>query len=671
MFRFLNKDKNNSKAAAPKDILLQPKQDRRILAHVPDPEQIRNISDRRGSEAVTPKDRSPHARYSGQRYLAKFPVSIVGVSESGISVTYSGQSIDISQTGILIAFEDRSTLQRLKNTRGVSLSFRIPEGALQEGMESKVEIGAKAVRFDEEQLACGFEFSEPLFRYIQQQKDRYALLLSSVFLLAVSVIILLMRAENFLFFKFNRLLDIYSIVASIFLLSRYLFGALFRSVRINPDFTPGVTIIIPCFNEEEWIGRTIVSCIDQDYPIESLEVLIVDDCSTDRSVAKIQETINRLHGEHDRYQIKERVRYVVQEQNLGKRDALARGAYMAKHDLIAFVDSDSFLEPDAIRNLVQPFQDPKMGGVSGRTDVANTFSNGLTKMQSVRYYISFRIMKAAEAYFDAVTCLSGPLSCYRKDILFKNMDTWLNQQFLGRKATFGDDRAMTNLILKEYRTSYQDSAVCSTIVPNKHDQFLKQQMRWKRSWLRESMIAATYIWKKEPFTALFFYMGLVIPIAAPIIVLYNLVYVPITMKVFPATFLMGLILMALLMSFSQLFFRKSSIWLYGLWFVFYYEMVLLWQMPIAIVTFWKSTWGTRMTTADAKQRLRIQRLHNSLRSSSAPRTPQEIIEFDRTESARKERARLATKAERKRLKNELSKTGYPAKRTQQENSYNY
>ncbi len=105
-----------------------------------------------------------------------------------------------------------------------------------------------------------------------------------------------------------------------------------------------------------------------------------------------------------------------------------------------------------------------MGGVSGRTDVANTFTNGITKMQGVRYYIAFRIMKAAEAFFDSVTCLSGPLSCYRKDILLKNMDTWLNQQFLGRRATFGDDRAMTNLILRNYRTGYQDTAICSTIV---------------------------------------------------------------------------------------------------------------------------------------------------------------------------------------------------------------
>ena len=99
------------------------------------------------------------------------------------------------------------------------------------------------------------------------------------------------------------------------------------------------------------------------------------------------------------------------------------------------------------------------------------------------------------------------------------MDAWLNQKFLGQKATFGDDRAMTNFVLKKHRTFYQDSAVCSTIVPNKYKVFLKQQMRWKRSWLRESIIAGKYIWRKEPFMAVFFYVGLLVPILAILLML--------------------------------------------------------------------------------------------------------------------------------------------------------
>lgn len=130
---------------------------------------------------------------------------------------------------------------------------------------------------------------------------------------------------------------------------------------------------------------------------------------------------------------------------------------------------------------MQPFREPKVGGCAGRCDVANTYTNSLTKMQSVRYYTAFRIMKAAEALFDTVTCLSGPLSCYRRDIVMEYKDDWVNQKFLGHKATFGDDRAMTNFVLNHHQCTYQDTSVCSTIVPKEHRVFLKQQMRWKRS----------------------------------------------------------------------------------------------------------------------------------------------------------------------------------------------
>ena len=273
----------------------------------------------------------------------------------------------------------------------------------------------------------------------------------------------------------------------------------------------------------------------------------------------------------------------------------------AKGELVVFVDSDSFLDPFAIRNLVQPFRDPKMAGVSGRTDVANTYTNTLTKMQSVRYFIAFRVMKAAEAYFDSVTCLSGPLSCYKKGVVLENIEAWLNQSFLGQKATFGDDRAMTNFVLENHRTSYQDTAICSTIVPNSYKVFIKQQMRWKRSWLRESLMAGRFIWKKEPFMAVFFYVGLLVPVLAPVVVIYNLIYVPIAHHVFPTTFLVGLLMMALMMSFAQMFLRKSTTWIFGMLFCIYYEAVLLWQMPIAVFTFWKSTWGTRMTKSDVEE----------------------------------------------------------------------
>lgn len=589
-----------------KDVLLEVKQDRRLLPNVPDKSYKRSNVDRRGRDVLHDSDDKNiddfiKSQGAGTRYKVSYDVEVV-CKNKGIKNRFHCQGIDISMTGILLKV-DKINLDSLKSADSIQLIFEIEPGTMPEGMEMRVKMFSNMVRIEKtsgDNILCGLRFKDELSIYSRRKKDRYMLTISSLLLFFITSFIILMRAESVIYFKFNKLLYLYSIIAAFFLLSRYLFAVFYRPIPIDIKFTPGVTIIIPCFNEEEWIEKTILGCINQDYPVEKLEVIVVDDKSTDNSSEKIKNIINKLYQETESFEIENRLKYILMEQNGGKRKALSEGIFRAKHDLVVFVDSDSFLNPFAIRNLVQPFKDPKVGGVSGRTDVANTYTNVLTKIQSVRYYIAFRIMKAAESIFDTVTCLSGPLACYRKQIVLDNIDGWLNQKFLGHEATFGDDRSMTNMILRKYRTVYQDSPICYTIVPNKHKVFLKQQMRWKRSWLRESLIASKFMWKKEPFAALTFYIGVLVPIFAPIVVIYNLIYIPFVYRIFPTTFLVGLFLMAILMSIAQLFLRRSTTWIFGMLFCLYYEAVLLWQMPIAWVTFWKSTWGTRMTPSDIK-----------------------------------------------------------------------
>jgi len=613
----------NAKAKKKKivEVLAVPRADRRALSHVPDPERLRTAADRRGAKEEA-------AAVSGIRYLADFEVLLTAEGRSGRRRgkrrSYRAVAVDISATGMLIELADQGAPLVMGGLW--QLDFEIPPGVMPEGFEASVQTEGSVVRLftcereGQEVPMAGIEFTRPLTDYLQRKRWGYSVYTASTFLFVAVVFIMLMRVESIIYFKYNITLYLYSLIAAAFLLSRYLFGAFYRDVKVNPHYTPPVSIIIPCFNEEEWIHRTIQSCMNQDYPADRLEVIVVDDRSTDRSVERIQETVDRLHREAERFATRERLRMAVLPQNGGKRVALVTGVRMAKHDLVVFVDSDSFLEPDAIRQLVQPFQDPQMGGVAGRTDVENKYTNSVTKLQTVRYYIAFRIMKAAESWFDSVTCLSGPLSCYRKELIVRHADAWLTQTFLGQPATFGDDRSMTNFILRTHRTGYQDSAICSTIVPSAMKVFLKQQMRWKRSWLRESLRAGTFIWRKEPFMALFFYIGLIVPIAAPVIVLYNLVYVPLAHRVFPGTFLMGLLMMAMLMSLTHLLFRKSKLWVFGFIFCLFYELVLLWQMPVAWVTFWKSTWGTRETPQDiaAKERKVRRRTRRQERANGIP-----------------------------------------------------
>lgn len=598
----------NGRMSAPvqSDVLMRQRPDRRMLPSVPDTSGERVCADRRvDSETRKGKKKKRWhpalGEHQGIRYLAKYRVHVCCRTKGLKKWKFDASSEDISTSGMLLCVKDEQQKELLESAKRIDLKFRIRPGSMPEGYESRVRMRAAFAHTRQNEdgaYCCGLMFKRSLPKYVYAKKGRSLRAISLLTLLLLSLVLVGMRVNSIMYFQFNKLMYLYSLITASYLLTRYLFGALYRPVPVNKDFTPGVSIIIPCFNEEQWIARTILSCINQRYPPEKLEVLVVDDCSNDSSVECIEALLQTLHEDVHHQDLRKRVRLIRQEVNKGKREALARGANLAEHDLVVFVDSDSFLDPDAIMHLVQPFQDPKMGGVTGRTDVANTYTNFITKMQSVRYYSSFRIMKAAEAYFDTVTCLSGPLSCYRKDIVLEYSDAWLKQKFMGMRATFGDDRAMTNFVLRKYRTGYQDTAICATIVPNTHRLFLKQQIRWKRSWLRETCIAASFMWRKEPLAALSFYCGFIIPILAPVIVVYNLLLVPLLFGFFPRTFLIGLVVMSMMMSMTQLLMRRSSTWLYGVAFCLYYLVILMWQMPYAWVTFWKSTWGTRMTPED-------------------------------------------------------------------------
>src|SRR5581483_11264897 len=157
--------------------------------------------------------------------------------------------------------------------------------------------------------------------------------------------------------------------------------------------------------------------------------------------------------------------------------------------------------------IVQPFADPKIGAVSGHILAVEEKDNFISKMEAVRYYVSHRIMKAAESIFGTVTCCPGAFSAYRRSAVVKIIPTWLKQTFMGAPATFGDDRSLTNYILRDFQVIYHAGALCLTYVPKTMFQFFRQQLRWKKSWARETTVAVRIMYKKHPVAALFYYLG--------------------------------------------------------------------------------------------------------------------------------------------------------------------
>jgi hyaluronan synthase len=438
-----------------------------------------------------------------------------------------------------------------------------------------------ALPFEESRVSWRQLMLEPISPIVSRTLARFSALL--VFA-ACTLNIFFLRWENFGYYWYRPFLNAYSIGVATFILSRFLIGLFYRPPR-DRGLEPTVSIVITALNEEEAIFRTIACCYQVDYPRRKLEVVVVDDGSTDRTGAEIARAKARWPD----------LLVEAFEHNRGKREAMAAGARIASGEILIYVDSDSFLRDDAVRKIAQGFADPFVAAVAGHTDVANPKENMLTRMQEVRYYVAFRVLKAAESVFGAVTCCPGCFSAYRRSCILEVLDRWLDQRFLGVRATFGDDRALTNLLLRHHKILYSSEAVAATIVPDRHRKFLRQQVRWKKSWLRECLIAATFMWKKHPIAALGFYAQLVFPILAPILLLRAFLWLPLVSgdPLSMVLYAYGVMLIGLTFSSSYLFWRTHGDWIYGVYFTVYYMFVLVWQMPYAIVTSRDNRWGTR------------------------------------------------------------------------------
>lgn len=266
----------------------------------------------------------------------------------------------------------------------------------------------------------------------------------------------------------------------------------------------------------------------------------------------------------------------------------------SKNDIIIFIDSDSFVESQTAKQLVKYFSDDRVGAVAGHAFVANADENLLTKMQSVRYFVAFQAYKGTESLFGAVTCCSGCCSAYRRKYLVDLLDEWLAQKFLGVTCTYGDDRSLTNFILRSgYKTLYNPAARSWTFVPNTFRKFMKQQLRWKKSWVRESLIAGKFMWKRHPFMSLSYYLSVILTLLAPVIVARVILWYPQATGEFPYFYIFGLLLMAVLYGIYYKIYMRDNQWIYGVVFALFYTLILIWQLPYAILTIRDSRWGTR------------------------------------------------------------------------------
>ncbi len=414
--------------------------------------------------------------------------------------------------------------------------------------------------------------------------------LAAVYLIGLIVAVMAYKAAFIGLVLSNPFFGIYSVCVASYILSRFVFSLFYRSSR-DAGIEPPIAIVMPSFNEQEAIADSLRALLALEYPPEKLELIAVNDGSTDATLAEMQGVAAGSAG---------RVRVIDFPENRGKRAAMAAGIRASAAEVIVFVDSDSIVEPGALRKLVQPLADPRVGAVCGHADVLNLRETWLTRMQAVRYFVAFRVVKAAESVFNAVTCCSGCFSAYRREAILPRMEWWENQRFLGVESTFGDDRSLTNCVLRDWRVVYEKRAVSHTIVPTTFRAFVTQQTRWKRSWTRESLLVARFIWRKHPVAAFFTYLSIVLPLIAPVAAVHAIVWGPLAHGgTLPLVYIAGIYSLAMVYSLYYVLFQDeySLVWVYGVLFVFFYLGIMLWQTYYAIATCRTASWGTRPATA--------------------------------------------------------------------------
>lgn len=405
--------------------------------------------------------------------------------------------------------------------------------------------------------------------------------------------IMLSSVVGSIFLYFTIFALCFKILFLIYLLRHYL---RYRPVAsVSDDELPNCTIIVPAYNEGRFVYDTLMSIANSDYPRHKIQLIAVDDGSKDDTWHWIREA---------RTQLGDFVTICQQPRNMGKRYALHRGFLMATGEVFVTIDSDSLIDRDTLRNLVSPFvTDRQCGAVAGNVRILNTQQRVIPKMLNVSFAFSFGFIRAAQSTMNTVLCTPGALSAYRREAVLECLEDWINQTFLGVKTDIGEDRAMTNMILRQgYHTLFQSNATVYTNIPETYNTLRKMFTRWERSNVRENIMMSRFAFSR--FRAgnrvkprlLLFNQWIAILAAYP-----SLIAMLFICASYPRLFLSSTVVSVALFSMVPALyyglkysFRKSGwIFTYNL----FYSFSLFWITPFAILTARRRGWLTRELSA--------------------------------------------------------------------------
>jgi hyaluronan synthase len=398
----------------------------------------------------------------------------------------------------------------------------------------------------------------------------------------------------------------------------------YRSPAIGKVGDDLVSVIIPTYNQKDMIEVVIDAVFRSTY--KNIEVIIVNDGSNDGTREILEYIIKK-------YPCKLKV---VNQENHGKRKAVAVGFMESKGEYVIMLDSDSVIDQNAITEIMKAFSaNPNAGSATGQLRVWRMEKNILTKMQDAWWNYTSNVHKACESNFGSVSCCSGALSGYRRAAIADFMPYWIHANKdkggadreisayaiapidsrkdlaeamgsskislkLKESAAHYDeseDRLLTAHCLSRWDAIYVASAIVYSDAPDKLKRFFRQQTRWKKAYLRTNLFLSTFFWRKRsPFISTIYYNELMSTLSTPLIIFTILIYEPFIINNFfiPIVFVSGMLLTGLIQG-LDIRFRDplSKNWKYKILMNMFLAFVVSWLLLFAILTIKKNSWLTR------------------------------------------------------------------------------
>ncbi len=230
--------------------------------------------------------------------------------------------------------------------------------------------------------------------------------------------------------------------------------------QASPGFNPRVAVLVPAYNEEKVIVRTIRSVLNSDYV--NLRIIVIDDGSTDRTAEVAREAYAA--------EIREGRVQVLVKPNGGKAAALNYGLEHIEEEIYVGIDADTVIAMDAISKLIPHFEDPGIGAVAGNAKVGNRV-NLWTRWQALEYITSQNFERRALDLFHVVTVVPGAIGAWRTEAVKQAGGYPVN--------TVAEDADLTMSLLEHrLKVVYEDRSLAFTEAPIDAKGLMRQRFRW-------------------------------------------------------------------------------------------------------------------------------------------------------------------------------------------------